>query len=122
MNHKIMLIEDDHTMLSLLNTLLTMEGFQMVPVGDDQFENILSKIIIEQPDIILMDVNLRQGNGLDLLSSIRSNSALANIRVIMSSGMDYKNECLNKGAQGFIMKPYMPNDLIKILRPTPVNI
>jgi CheY-like chemotaxis protein len=65
-----------------------------------------------------MDVNLRLGSGLELLSAIRSNSLLDNIRVIMSSGMDFKTECLQKGAQGFIMKPYMPDDLIKLITPS----
>jgi len=119
MNHKIMLIEDDHTMLSLLKTLLTIEGFQVVIAEDELVDNLLSSIIEEQPDIILLDVNLRQGSGLDLLSGIRSNPVLDNIRVIMSSGMDFKNECLQKGAQGFIMKPYMPDDLIKLITPSP---
>ena len=118
MNHKIMLIEDDHTMLSLLKTLLNMEGFHVVVAGDEMVDSLLSSIKIEQPDIILLDVNLRMGSGLDLLSAIRSNPDLDNIRVIMSSGMDFKDECLQKGAQGFIMKPYMPDDLIKLVTPS----
>jgi DNA-binding response OmpR family regulator len=110
-----MLIEDDRTMLSLLKTLLTLEGFQVVIAGDEAVDTLLANIVKEQPDVILMDVNLRQGNGLDLLSGMRSNPEFDTIRVIMSSGMDFKDECLQKGAQGFIMKPYMPDDLIKLI-------
>lgn len=118
MTQKIMLIEDDRSMLSLLKTLLTMEGFHVAIAGDDHFDCLLSDINIEQPDVILLDVNLRLGSGLDLLSSIRSNRQWDHIRVIMSSGMDYKDECLQKGAQGFLMKPYMPDDLIKLIAPS----
>lgn len=117
MNYKIMLIEDDQTMLSLLRTLLTMEGFEVLVEGDEAVDSLLSSIINEKPDIILLDVNLRMGSGLDLLSAIRSKPELDNIRVIMSSGMDFKDECLHRGAQGFIMKPYMPDDLIKLVTP-----
>jgi DNA-binding response OmpR family regulator len=115
-----MLIEDDRTMLSLLKTLLTMEGFWVVLAEDGLVDNLLISIMNEQPDIILLDVNLRQGSGIDLLSAIRANPALDNVRVIMSSGMDFKDECLQKGAQGFILKPYMPDDLIKVISP-PLN-
>jgi CheY-like chemotaxis protein len=34
----------------------------------------------------------------------------------MTSGMDMKDQCLNAGANGFIMKPFMPDELIKKLR------
>jgi DNA-binding response OmpR family regulator len=122
MNQKIMLIEDDHTMLGLLQTLLTLEGFQVIAAEDEPFDQLISKIDTEQPNTILMDINLRQGNGLDLLHAIRSNPARQNIRVIMSSGSDYKDECLENGAQAFLMKPYMPDDLIKITGKTTENI
>lgn len=102
-------------MLSLLQTLLTMEGFEVVTADVGQMDTLLSSITLEKPEVILMDVHLRQGNGLDLLSAIRANPDFNYIRVIMSSGMDYKNECLKKGAQGFLMKPYMPDELIKIV-------
>lgn len=118
MQNKIMLIEDDHTMLSLLQTLLSLEGFQVVSAEDESVENLLSDIVNVKPDVILLDVNLRHGSGLDVLCAIRANPVLDDIRVIMSSGMDFKNECLEKGAQGFILKPYMPNDLIKAVRTT----
>lgn len=117
-----MLIEDDHTMLGLLQTLLTLEGFQVIAAEDEPFDQLISKIDTEQPNTILMDINLRQGNGLDLLHAIRSNPARQNIRVIMSSGSDYKDECLENGAQAFLMKPYMPDDLIKITGKTTENI
>jgi len=111
-----MLFEDDHSMLSLLQTLFSLEGFQVVSAEGELIEDLLLNIKDTMPDIILLDVNLRHNNGIDILSAIRANPIFDNIRVIMSSGMDYKHECLEKGAQGFIMKPYMPNDLIKIVR------
>lgn len=118
MNHKIMLIEDDRTMISLLETLLSLEGFQVITAKEEVFDTLLLSIVKEQPDAILLDVHLRQGSGLDLLNAIRSTSSLDNVRVIMCSGMDYKQECLQNGAQGFIMKPYMPDDLIKMVAPS----
>lgn len=118
MSHKIMLIEDDQMMISLLQTLLTMEGFQVITVADGLVEIMLQDILREQPQVLLLDVNLRHANGIDLLSAIRANPELNHVRVIMSSGINYRYECLNKGAQGFLMKPYMPDELIKLISPT----
>jgi len=118
---KIMLIEDDRTMLSLLTILLQMENFDVCSPSDDRPEDILAAIREERPDMVLLDVNLRLGNGIDLLRIMRSDEELKNTRVIMSSGMDLSHECLQAGADGFLMKPYMPDELIKLIKETPGN-
>ena len=113
---KIMLIEDDSTMLSLLTTLLGMEGFTVSAVGDDKKENIIKIIHQELPDVLLTDVNLRQCNGLDLVTSLRQDSELKNIHILMTSGLNLNTECKQAGADEFIQKPYMPDDLIGLIR------
>jgi DNA-binding response OmpR family regulator len=110
-----MLIEDDRTMLSLLSTLLGMEGFNVVVAGDDSVEVVVQTVKAEKPDAALLDVNLRHVNGLDVLRQIRQDAELNSVRVVMSSGIDYREQCLAAGAQGFILKPYMPDDLIKMI-------
>ena len=103
---KIMLIEDDPTMLSLLKTLLQLEKFETVTLGEQ--ENALDAIYRDRPDAILLDVHLAQGNGVDLLREIRSDPSLHNIYVIMQSGMNLATECTAAGADNFLLKPYMP--------------
>ena len=75
----------------------------------------------EQPALILLDVHLRQFNGFDLLYCLRQDADVKDIRVVMSSGSDFSDRCLAEGADGFILKPYMPEDLIKKLRHTLEN-
>jgi CheY-like chemotaxis protein len=117
MTTKVMLIEDDFTMLSLLRTLLRFEKFEVVAVeNDSDLPGVLDAIRRELPDIILMDVHLRQINGLDLLQAIRSDKATRSARVIMTSGIDIGQRCLEHGADAFILKPYMPEDLIQKIR------
>lgn len=114
MNPKVMLIEDDFTMRSLLRTLLRYEGYDVATVENDaDFNGILDYIRQEQPVVILMDVNLRQLNGIDLLQAIRKEQAFSATGVIMSSGSDVRERCLDEGADAFILKPYMPEDLIQ---------
>jgi len=111
---KIMLAEDDATMLSLLKTLLKLEGFETVTLSEQ--ESVIDAIHREKPKVILLDVHLTQGNGLDFLRQIRSDFELRNVFVIMQSGMNLATECKNAGANEFLLKPYMPNTLIDAIK------
>ncbi len=112
--HKIMLLEDDPTMLSLLHTLLEIEGFKVSHTLD--FGATLEAIRKEDPDLILLDVNLREINGLEVLESVREDTELKDVIIMMSSGMDLREECMEKGANDFILKPYMPDELVQKIR------
>jgi DNA-binding response OmpR family regulator len=113
---KLLLIEDDQTMLALLSTLLRFEGFEVEAVTDDEsVEKIVKNVQQVSPDAVLLDVHLRSVYGLDVLEALRK-SAGPTPRVIMSSGSDLRQRCLEMGADGFIMKPYMPEDLIRAIR------
>jgi len=114
MNPKVMLVEDDYTMRSLLRTLLRYEGFDVTVVENDvDAEAILALIRAEAPVVILMDVTLRSLNGIDLLQAIRQDASFRNMGIIMSSGNDVRDRCLELGAEAFILKPYMPEELIQ---------
>ena len=118
-NPKLLLIEDDDTMLSLLVTLLRLEGFDVTQIDNDEDPNdVLTSIQAETPDLILLDVHLSQYNGFDMLRLIRDDENIGGTRVLMSSGMDFSERCAKEGADGFILKPYMPEDLIKTIRQT----
>ena len=116
---KVMLIEDDATMIGLLKTLLGIDGYDVVAF--DGGEDILKAVQREKPDVILLDVNLKNlgindYNGFDVLKHLRSNDEMKGIGVIMSSGMNYHQESKEAGADGFVMKPYMPDDLLELIK------
>jgi CheY-like chemotaxis protein len=113
---KIIIIEDDRTMQSLLTTLLEMEGYQVINSQQNELKACLNSMKQERPDLAFIDVNLKFGSGLDLLRSIRQDEQLMMIRVLMSSGLNYRDECKLAGADGFLLKPYMPDDLIQSIQ------
>jgi two-component system alkaline phosphatase synthesis response regulator PhoP len=117
--NKVFLIEDDPTMRSLLKTLLEIEGFEVSTFRWDG--DLLEALKKDSPDLILLDVHLRDGggtevNGFDMLSRIRSDESVSHIKIIMSSGLDFAEEAHRKGANGFIAKPYMPDVLISLIK------
>ncbi len=113
---KVMLMEDDSTMRSLLQTLLEMEGFE-VALGSGNTDTLIDDLRRQKPDLILMDVHLAgEINGIDLLKEIRSDEEIAHARVILISGMNYEQDALAAGADGFLQKPYMIDDLLNLVR------
>jgi CheY-like chemotaxis protein len=114
---KVLLIEDDLTMLALLRTLLRFEGYEVAQMeGEGDLNAIMEAIRKEKPSLILLDVHLKQVNGFELFECIRKDNQLRDIRVIMSSGIDFSQKCLDEGVDGFIQKPYMPEELIQKIR------
>lgn len=108
-----MVIEDDASMFSLLHMLLEFEGYEVVCwEGGEQVQDTVDSICLEKPDLILMDVHLRHLNGFDILHSLRQESGLEGVRVLIASGVDMTEKSLEEGADGFILKPFIPDELI----------
>lgn len=103
-------------MVSLLRTLLEIEGYQVDTFQSEDVTSLLKHIQNHPPDTILLDVHLRYANGLNLLNAIRQNPNTHSVRVIMSSGMDLRDRCIACGADDFVLKPYMPDELLNIIQ------
>ena len=112
---RVFLAEDDSTMVDLLETLLKLEGFEVV-ILDLATDDLLPVLRDEVPEALVLDVNLPRQNGMEIVRAMRKEDAFKNTRVVMASGMSLGDECLSSGADDFLLKPYMPDDLISILR------
>lgn len=114
---KIMLIEDERTMVMLIGTLLKFEGFETITANNHaSLAEILEFIQQEQPAMILLDIHLQQFSGFELLANLRNDPQLSPIKVLITSGSDYRERCQAAGADGFLLKPYMPEELIQRIR------
>ena len=111
---KVLLAEDDSTMVSLLKTLLNMEGFEVLAL--DVNSDVPSVVQREKPHALFMDVHLCGQSGMEILDAIRKQKELSDVRIVMTSGMNVKEECINRGADAFLLKQFMPDDLIRALK------
>lgn len=111
---KVLIAEDDYTMVSLLKTLLAMEGFEVVVL--DVHKDVPSTVAQEKPDFLLMDVHLGGQNGMDIVQNIRKDPSNTGVNIVMTSGLNMQDECLRCGADHFLMKPFMPDDLLGLLK------
>jgi len=112
---KVLLADDDFTMVALLKTLLGMEGYQVATLLDKKGD-ILENIRQEQADLLLIDIFLGDRNGLDVVRRIRKTADMKGLKIVMVSGIDKTDECLAAGANAFLLKPYMPEELFALLR------
>jgi CheY-like chemotaxis protein len=113
---KVLLVEDDVTMRSLLKTLFDLEGFETHAYGTVQSEELINHIFAIRPFAVLLDVHLQNASGLDVLKTIRQQPELEHLPVAMISGEDLATECLSAGADKFILKPFDSEDLVNWLK------
>jgi DNA-binding response OmpR family regulator len=104
-------------MMTALRTLLQIEGFAVDVTPDITSMDAIMQVVREgKPDVLLLDVHLRQNNGFEILARLREDNEIAGTYVVMSSGMDIKDRCLAAGADDFLLKPYMPDELLQKIR------
>jgi DNA-binding response OmpR family regulator len=117
---KIMLLEDDRDMYSLLSTLLELEGYEVIQAGEMEgiqtVEDMIRLVRQESPTLVLMDVYMDQIDGFELLHALRQEPELSQMHILMSSGIDFSERAKREGADGFLLKPYMPEELIQRVR------
>lgn len=114
MNKKVVLVEDDTTMRDLLKTLLEIEGYETVSFEGVE-KNLSEQINIFKPLFILIDYHLKRSSGVELLKLLRSDTLNTRPFILMTSGEDRKDQCMFAGADGFLLKPFMPDKLINWL-------
>jgi DNA-binding response OmpR family regulator len=102
-------------MVSLLKTLLGMEGYQVVTLLDKKGD-IIENMCKEKGDVLLIDVYLGDRNGCDIVRQVRSNPDLMEMKILMASGIDRSEDCFSAGADDFLLKPYMPEELFRKLK------
>jgi len=111
---KVLLVDNDATTVSLLRILLELDGYGVTVCSVP--DEVLAAVSREAPDVVLMDVFLTGGDGLDLLRKMRATPGIERIPVVMTSGMELSEECVRAGANGFLLKPYPPEQLSQVIK------
>ena len=102
---KILLVEDDETLMAVYKQRLELEGFDVRHAPDG--ESALSAAIEYSPDLILLDVMMPRMNGFDVLDILRNTPATRNVHIVMLTALSQsKDEERAKalGADDFLVK------------------
>ena len=114
----VLVVEDDPDQAALANLRVKTAGYA-VRVARDCKELVEEIRTRTRPDLLLLDVNLPDGNGFDVLTSIRRHPKLALLPVVMLTALADPQDVrrgLELGADGYITKPYSKKILTQIIR------
>jgi DNA-binding response OmpR family regulator len=110
---KIVLIEDDADLYSLIQYNLEKEGFAMA--GAQTGKGAIELCRRERPDLIILDIMLPDSDGLEICRAIRNHSELAPVPVIFLTARASETDRivgLELGANDYIVKPFFIRELI----------
>lgn len=115
MKPKILVVEDDARLRSLLLEALSTEGYDLESA--DSYETAVKLIEAEEFDVLLTDVNLPGKSGLDLLPICLRTSPGTYLMVMTGYGsIDTAVKAMKLGASDFLCKPIPLNDLISAVK------
>ena len=107
MKRKILIVEDEKDILKMLSEVFHFEGYEVLCSSDG--EEALRIIRIENPDIILLDLQIPKVNGFQVCNSIKTNPLLSPMKVIIISGKTQQMDreiSQDVGADDYITKPF----------------
>jgi two-component system cell cycle response regulator len=110
---KIMVADDDQTLLKTLVYILKGQGHDVVPVEGG--ERLIEALRAERPDLLMLDIMMPRVDGLQLLERIRSDPEYEGLPVLMISSMppeEATTRSLGLGADDFIPKPFRVRELL----------
>ena len=112
--HLIHIIEDDLSVKKLLE--ITFKEYQFNYISSESKKNALMMFLSHNPDLLIVDLGLSDGDGKDLIKQIREISKLPII--VLTARHDEKEivAALDAGADDYITKPFSVNELLARIR------
>ena len=114
---KIMVVDDDKMITSLLGKLLASDGYQTVIINDSS--KVMDAAIKSKPDFFLLDLMMPQPDGFKLCRMLRELPEFAYTPIIIVTALDDTDSrivAFGAGANDYITKPFLPSDLISRIR------
>lgn len=112
---RVLIVDDSSVMRKIVERALRQAGLQMGKVFEAGSGREGLLILEQEPvDLIVSDINMPSMDGLEFLRQIRSRSLARSAPVVMittESGEEHVREALTSGAQGYIRKPFTPDQV-----------
>ena len=112
---RILVVEDDLSILTGVSMNLRYEGYEVLQAQDGR--SGLQKAIDETPDLVILDLMLPQLNGYEVLKELRSRGVTTPVLVLSAKGMESDRIAgLNLGADDYVVKPFSLQELLARVR------
>ena len=119
MGKQILVVDDSATMRQMLQFTLSNANFDVVEAGDGQ--EAISKLTsgLATPTVVITDLNMPGMDGITLIKQIRGMRAHKFTPILMlttEAGAEKKKAGQAAGATGWIVKPFHPEQLLKVIQ------
>ena len=113
MQQRILVVDDDESILEVIQIVLESEGYQtQISLNSECFQHFTNCL----PDLILLDVLLSGEDGRDICKQLKRNQTTAHIPVVMLSAHSDANKLADaSGADDFLEKPFDVDVLIETI-------
>lgn len=111
---KVLLVEDERTIRSFMQAILTANGYDVLMAGTGAMANTM--IASHCPDIIILDLGLPDMDGMTILRNVRKWSKVPILVVSARSHERDKVEALDAGADDYLTKPFGTEELLARIR------
>ncbi len=119
MSFNVLIVDDSNAMRAVIKKVVALSGFQMDKCLEAGNGRQAMELLADQwVDVIISDINMPEVNGLELLDLLGKNEILKEIPVIMittEASEQRMKEAFARGAKGFIKKPFLPEEIKKVL-------
>ncbi|HRP07823.1 MAG TPA: response regulator transcription factor [Gemmatimonadales bacterium] len=107
---KILLVDDDPDLQAVTGFALQQAGFLVVKASDGV--QALQQVEVEQPDLMVLDINMPRMNGFEVMRRLRAGSAMPVLVLTVRSEDDDVVRMLESGADDYLTKPFSPRVLV----------
>ena len=117
MQAKVLIVEDEPAIASLLRYNLERQGFRVREAADG--EEALLMVKEERPDIVILDWMLPTVSGLEVCRALRRDRALKGLPIIMLTARSEEEDRvrgLDSGADDYVTKPFSPSEMVARVR------
>ena len=112
---RILVVDDEVEIVRALQRSLVAHGYEVVTANDG--EHALAAVVQQQPDLLLLDLNLPGMSGLEVCKQLRTQSELPPIIVITVRNKERdKVHALDMGADDYVSKPFGINEVLARIR------
>lgn len=111
---KILIVDDDKNICTLLDLYLRQDGHTIIFAYDGK--TAINKVQEENPDLVLLDVMLPAMDGWQVLQSIRQHSQVPVIMLTAVDGCENKISGFDLGADDYVVKPFEPREVAARVR------